>query len=165
MEREPTVAGGTEVNAGNQRRPIVHRGMSVIDRSPGQRKLSRSAVPSLKNGVGDISSVRISSAHPSRHQEKSKRLHPTLSGNAARPSKRGVSRIDRRQRPVTNPPKPHPICEAQISTPQSGLRMDAPGWADIDVRAVGIAVLEQRKPVGDRRGQHAVESGKHSTFA
>jgi hypothetical protein len=30
---------------------------------------------------------------------------------------------------------------------------------------VGIAVLEQTKPVGDRRGQHAVESGKHSTFA
>ena len=30
---------------------------------------------------------------------------------------------------------------------------------------VGIAMLEQTKPVGDRRGQHAVASGKHSTFA
>src|ERR1700682_4050020 len=39
-----------------------------------------------------------------------------------------------------------------------------PGWANVDVRAVGIAVLEQRKPVEDRRGREAVESGKHSTL-
>jgi hypothetical protein len=39
-----------------------------------------------------------------------------------------------------------------------------PGWANIDVRAVGIAVLEQRKPVEDRRGRDAVESRKHSTL-
>jgi hypothetical protein len=83
--------GGTDVDAGNQRRTLVHRGMSVIDRSPGQRKLGRSAVGSLKNGVADIGSVRISSAHPRRHQEKSKPLHPTLSGNAARPTKRGLT--------------------------------------------------------------------------
>src|SRR5882757_5192713 len=37
-----------------------------------------------------------------------------------------------------------------------------PGWANVDVRAVGIAVLEQRKPVEDRRGRDAVESRKHS---
>jgi hypothetical protein len=38
------------------------------------------------------------------------------------------------------------------------------GWANIDVRAVGIAVLEQRKPVEDRRGRDAVESREHSTL-
>jgi len=45
--------GGTDVDAGNQRRTLVHKGMSVIDRSPGQRKLGRSAVGSPKNGVAD----------------------------------------------------------------------------------------------------------------
>jgi hypothetical protein len=39
-----------------------------------------------------------------------------------------------------------------------------PGWANVDVRAVGITVLEQRKPVEDRRGRDAVESRKHSTL-
>jgi hypothetical protein len=39
-----------------------------------------------------------------------------------------------------------------------------PGWANVDVRAVGVAVLEQRKPVEDRRGRDAIESRKHSTF-
>src|SRR5258707_337896 len=39
-----------------------------------------------------------------------------------------------------------------------------PGWANVDVRAVGIAVLEQRKPVEDRRGGDAIESRKHSTL-
>lgn len=39
-----------------------------------------------------------------------------------------------------------------------------PGWANVDVRAVGITVLEQRKSVEDRRGRDAIESGKHSTF-
>src|SRR5260370_29736960 len=37
-------------------------------------------------------------------------------------------------------------------------------WTNVDVRAVGIAVLEQRKPVEDRRGRDAVESRKHSTL-
>ena len=32
------------------------------------------------------------------------------------------------------------------------------------MRAVGIAVLEQRKPFEDRRGRDAVESRKHSTL-
>jgi hypothetical protein len=51
---EPAVAGGgTDVDAGNQRRTLVDNGMSVIDRGPGQRKLGRSAVDSLKNGVAD----------------------------------------------------------------------------------------------------------------
>ena len=35
------------------------------------------------------------------------------------------------------------------------------GWTNVDVRAVGIAVLEQRKPFEDRRGRNAVESRKH----
>ena len=39
-----------------------------------------------------------------------------------------------------------------------------PGWANVDVLTVGIAVLEQRKPVEDRRGRDAIESRKHSTF-
>ena len=39
-----------------------------------------------------------------------------------------------------------------------------PRWANVDVRAVGIAVLEQRKPVEDRRGRNAVESRKHPTL-
>ncbi len=39
-----------------------------------------------------------------------------------------------------------------------------PGWTDVDVRAVGIAVPEQRKPFEDRRGRDAVESRKHSTL-
>src|SRR5260370_648201 len=37
-------------------------------------------------------------------------------------------------------------------------------WTNVDVRAVGIAVLEQRKPFEDRRGRNAVESRKHSTL-
>jgi hypothetical protein len=45
----------------------------------------------------------------------------------------------------------------------------SPQWQAValmwTLATVGIAVLEQAKPVGDRRGQHAVESGKHSTFA
>jgi hypothetical protein len=76
--------GGTDVDAGNQRRTLVHRGVSVIDRSPGQRKLSRSAVGFLKDGVADIGSVRISSAHPRRHQEKSKPLHPIAVGQCGK---------------------------------------------------------------------------------
>jgi hypothetical protein len=36
-----------------------------------------------------------------------------------------------------------------------------PGWANVDMRAVGIAVLEQREPFEDRRGRNAVESRKH----
>ena len=39
-----------------------------------------------------------------------------------------------------------------------------PESANVDVRAVGIAVLEQRKPVEDRRGRDAIESRKHSTL-
>ena len=35
------------------------------------------------------------------------------------------------------------------------------GWTNVDVRAMGIAVLEQRKPFEDRRGRNAVESRKH----
>jgi hypothetical protein len=38
------------------------------------------------------------------------------------------------------------------------------GRANVDVRAVGTAVLEQRKPVEDRRGRDAVESRKHTAF-
>ena len=38
-------------------------------------------------------------------------------------------------------------------------------WANVDVRTVGIAVLEQRKPVEDGRGRDAVESRKHATLA
>ena len=34
-------------------------------------------------------------------------------------------------------------------------------WPDVDMRAAGIAVLEQRKPVEYRVGGNAVESGKH----
>jgi hypothetical protein len=34
-------------------------------------------------------------------------------------------------------------------------------WPDVDMRAAGIAVLEQRKPVEYRRGGNAVEAGKH----
>jgi hypothetical protein len=34
-------------------------------------------------------------------------------------------------------------------------------WTNVDVRAVGIAVLEQRKPFEDRRGRNAVDSRKH----
>src|SRR5438270_3907726 len=36
-----------------------------------------------------------------------------------------------------------------------------PGWANVRVRPVGIAVLEERKPFEDRRGRNAVESRKH----
>jgi hypothetical protein len=39
-----------------------------------------------------------------------------------------------------------------------------PGWANVDVRAVGIAVLEQRKSLDERRGRDAIESRKHSTL-
>jgi hypothetical protein len=45
----------------------------------------------------------------------------------------------------------------------------SPQWQAValmwTLATVRIAVLEQTKPVGDRPGQHAVESGKHSTFA
>jgi hypothetical protein len=34
-------------------------------------------------------------------------------------------------------------------------------WTNVDVRAVGIAAHEQRKPFEDRRGRNAVESRKH----
>ena len=40
-----------------------------------------------------------------------------------------------------------------------------PRRANVDVRTVGIAVLEQRKPVEDRRGRDAVESREHATLA
>ena len=33
-----------------------------------------------------------------------------------------------------------------------------PGWANVDVRAVGIAVLEQRKPVEDRREEKGLQT-------
>src|SRR5258708_29726896 len=38
-------------------------------------------------------------------------------------------------------------------------------WTNVDVRAAGIAVLEQRKPFEDRRGRNAVESRKHPPVA
>jgi hypothetical protein len=34
-------------------------------------------------------------------------------------------------------------------------------WSDVDMRAVSIAVLEQRKPVEYRRGGNAVKTRKH----
>jgi hypothetical protein len=37
-------------------------------------------------------------------------------------------------------------------------------WPDVDMRAVGVAVLEQRKPVEYRRGGNAVEARKHPTI-
>ena len=37
-------------------------------------------------------------------------------------------------------------------------------WPDVNVRAAGIAIFEQRQPVEHRRGGDAVEAGKHSTI-
>jgi hypothetical protein len=48
---------------------ITYMYVSITKRVPGQRELIRSAVRSLKNGVADIGSVRIFSAHPRRHQK------------------------------------------------------------------------------------------------
>jgi hypothetical protein len=48
---------------------ITYMYVSIAKRVPGQRELIRFAVRSLKNGVADIGSVRIFSAHPRRHQK------------------------------------------------------------------------------------------------
>ena len=83
--------GGTDVwTLVTKGEPLFIEVCQLLTGVPGKKARSLCRRFSQK-WIADIGSVRISSAHPRRHQEKSKPLHPTPSGNAARPTKRGLT--------------------------------------------------------------------------